>query len=61
MGYTITYDYLKGFKPFIDLDKELKDGIESHPLYQPKPLKDKAILNGFNETYVGKENNNKED
>lgn len=55
------YDYIKGFKPFIDLDKELKDGIESHPLYQPKPLKGKVILNGFNETYVGKENNNKED
>ena len=55
------YDYLKGFKSFVDLDKELKNGIEFHPLYKPKPLKDKAILNGFNETYVGKENNNKED
>lgn len=55
------YDYLKGFKPFVDLNKELKDGIEFHPLHQPKPLKDIVILNEFNETYEIKADNNKED
>lgn len=55
------YDYLKGFKPFVDLNKELKDGIEFHPLYQPKPLKGIVNLVGFNETYEIKSNNNKEE
>ena len=48
------YDYMKGFKPLVDLDKELKDGIEFHPLYSTKPVKGIVNLCGFNETYTNK-------
>lgn len=52
---------IKECKPFVDLDKELKDGIESCPLYRPKPLKGIVSLSRFNETYTIRANNNKEE
>lgn len=51
------YDYMKGFKPFVDLDKKLKDGIEFHSLYNIKPVKGIVLLDGFEETFTIKSRN----